>query len=180
MHPQQPVPGLDSTIVIPGGISAADSIHLAENSTVSKAPLPVVPGYTILEQIGQGGMGVVYLAEQERVGRRRVALKTIRIDGASSDDVVDRFRREIKIVGQLNHSNIVSIFDSGETSDFHYFAMEHIPGQSLHDRLTAGAISVRAAAEVVRILAEAMEYAHSRGVIHRDLKPGNVMIGLGD
>ena len=131
--------------------------------------------YRIERELGAGGMSTVYLAEDLR-HQRRVALKVLREDLAASVGAA-RFTREIAIAAQLQHPNIVPLHESGEAGGFLYFVMPYVEGRSLRQRLTAeGRL---AAPDVVRLLIEivdALAYAHARGVVHRDMKPDNIML----
>jgi serine/threonine-protein kinase len=135
---------------------------------------PTVPGYELLKVLGRGGMGVVYLARQAGFDRL-VALKML-LAGAHADaEQMDRFRREAEAVGRLRRPGIVEVFAFGESGGCPYFSLEYLEGGSLADRLRAGPLPPREAAELVAALAEAVQYAHEQGVVHRDLKPANVL-----
>src|SRR4051812_30622347 len=131
--------------------------------------------YRILGQIGEGGMGVVYVAEDTRFGRR-VAIK-IPHAGKEESHYRSRFLREARAVSKLNHRNIATVYDMGETDDGRpYIVMELVSGQTLGDVLAGPGLSVARAVEVIREVAEALSEAHSHGIIHRDIKPSNVII----
>jgi serine/threonine protein kinase len=153
-----------------------EAVEDGDAPKAARPPSEVIPGYRILERLGRGGMGSVYRAEQ--IGMKRtVALKILRRPLARDAQQVERLRREARLVGSLNHTNIVRGLDVGQHGPYHYFAMEYVEGHTLRDRLkNRGAMPE---AEVLRILvqvAEALDHAHSRGVIHRDVKPGNMML----
>ncbi len=148
-----------------------DLLLLGDASAPTEAPS--VAGYTVSRLLGAGGMGVVYLAEQHKP-KRPVALKTIRGGRLGVAQRQARFRIEAEAVAHLQHPNIVQVFEVGEHDGGPYFAMEHLEGGSLSDA-TNQPTTPRAAAELVRRLADAIQHAHDRGVIHRDLKPGNVL-----
>jgi eukaryotic-like serine/threonine-protein kinase len=136
---------------------------------------PVVAGYEILGELGRGGMGVVYKARQ--VGLDRVvALKMILAGAHAGADERARFRREAEAVARLQHPDIVQVHEVGEQEGRPYFSMEFLEGGSLARKLGGIPLPARQAAEVVRRLAEAVHYAHQRGVVHRDLKPANVLL----
>jgi len=136
---------------------------------------PAIPGYEILEELGRGGMGVVYIARQTGLNRI-VALKMLLSIGPVSADDLARFRTEAESLAQLHHPNIVQIFEIGEHGGLPYFAMEFIEGPSLA-QVTAGvALMPSAAAHIGEILARAMAAVHDRGIIHRDLKPANILL----
>ncbi|HEY7705624.1 MAG TPA: Stk1 family PASTA domain-containing Ser/Thr kinase [Gaiellaceae bacterium] len=132
--------------------------------------------YRILRRLGSGGMANVYLAEDEELGRH-VAIKILNDRHASDDSFVERFRREAKNAAGLSHPNIVSIYDRGEAEGTYYIAMEYLEGRSLKDRIVAeGPLPVEAAIEATRQILRALGFAHRGGVVHRDVKPHNVLL----
>jgi eukaryotic-like serine/threonine-protein kinase len=133
-----------------------------------------VAGYEILEEIGRGGMGVVYKARQIRL-RRLVALKRIHAGADSQPRTLERFRREAEAVARLDHPNIVKIHEMGEDDGQFYLALEYVAGGSLAAQLT-GPRPPRQVAEFVAVLARAVDHAHGRGIVHRDLKPANILL----
>lgn len=147
------------------------------------APGPVLPTrfgpFSLLRILGEGGMGTVYLAEQQRP-RRRVALKLIR-HGHFSPDLLERFRREAEFLGQLEHPGIARVFEAGEQeaagARVPYLAMEFVDGESLRDHCERARPDDRGRLRLVARLARAVHHAHVRGVVHRDLKPANIMVG---
>jgi serine/threonine-protein kinase len=131
--------------------------------------------YRVLGQIGEGGMGVVYVAEDTRFGRR-VAIK-IPHAGKEESHYRARFLREARAVSKLNHRNIATIYDMGQTDDGRpYIVMELVSGQTLGDILAGDGLSVARSVEVIREVAEALSEAHAHKIIHRDVKPSNVII----
>ena len=132
-------------------------------------------GYDILGELGRGGMGVVYLARDVRLGRQ-VALKMIR--GGALDDLENqsRFLSEARAIATLQHPNIVQLLEMGTLEGRLYFALEYVPGGSLAQRLDAGPLTPAQAAACLEPLARAVEHAHQQGVVHRDLKPANVLL----
>src|ERR687893_799317 len=135
-----------------------------------------------MKPLGSGGMADVYLAHDDILDRD-VALKVMSSRYASDEEFVERFKREAQSAAALSHPNIVSIFDRGESEDgTYYIAMEYLPGGTLKDRIVKrGALPARTAAAVALQMAEALRAAHERDVIHRDIKPHNILItGLGD
>jgi WD40 repeat protein/serine/threonine protein kinase/tetratricopeptide (TPR) repeat protein len=136
---------------------------------------PAVPGYSVLEELGSGGMGVVYLARQESLNRL-VALKMIREAAQALPENRDRFGAEARAVARLQHPNIVQIYEVGEHRGLPFFALEYADGGSLAGHLTGTPQSADQAACLVETLARAMHYAHSRGIVHRDLKPANILL----
>ena len=132
--------------------------------------------YRILRKLGAGGMAKVYLAEDEDLGRR-VAIKILSDRYANDESFVERFRREAKSAASLSHPHIVSIYDRGEAEGTYYIAMEVIEGRSLKELvLTRGALPVHQAVAYARQLLEALRFAHRHGIIHRDIKPHNVLV----
>lgn len=129
--------------------------------------------YRIIHQLGEGGMGVVYLAEDTTLGRR-VALKFL---STTTKEYRARFLREARAVSVLTHPNIATVFDYGETAEGQpYIVMELIKGESLSDKLRAGSLPLPEAVRIVSYIAEALGEAHHQGVVHRDVKPSNVVI----
>jgi eukaryotic-like serine/threonine-protein kinase len=146
-------------------------------SSAGTLPIPQgVPGYEILGELGRGGMGVVYRARQTGL-KRVVALKMVLAGGRAGPDQVARFRAEAEAVAGLRHPGIVQVFDIGEYEGRPYFSMEFVDGPSLAQELARELPPPRTAAAVVAGLAVAVHAAHQQGVIHRDLKPGNILLG---
>ena len=133
-------------------------------------------GYEILSRIGAGAMGTVFRARQKHMNRI-VALKVLKPSLARNEKYVERLRREARIVGQLNHPNIVTGFDLGEEGGYHYFVMEYVEGKSLRALLSEwGAFPEERVLDVGIQVASALDHAFQEGVIHRDVKPGNILI----
>lgn len=142
---------------------------------MARTGLPVVPGYELLDRLGQGGMGVVYRARQVALGRV-VALKMIvRAEYAGAEER-RRFVSEAEAVARLRHAHVVQIYELGQHDGLPYFSMELCQGGSLESRLDGTPWEGRAAARLVEVVARAVHAAHAEGVIHRDLKPGNVLL----
>ena len=131
--------------------------------------------YKILSKLGQGGQGEVYLAEDSRLDRK-VALKILPEHLSERADLRERFEREARAVSSLNHPHICTLHDIGEQDGIHYLVMEHLEGESLADRLEKGALSLEQTLEYAIQIADALDKAHRQGVVHRDLKPGNIML----
>ena len=145
------------------------------------APPTAIGGFRILSRLGQGGMGIVWEAEQDQP-RRRVALKVMRQDHVVDPLHLRMFRREAETLARLKHPNIAAIYESGHTDDGHdYFAMELVRGLTL-DRWLAGrpsrvdGVELELRLRLFRTICDAVQYAHQRGVIHRDLKPSNIIV----
>jgi WD40 repeat protein/Tfp pilus assembly protein PilF len=153
----------------------------ANGPSGSPAPLPVIAGYVTEVMLGRGGMGVVYRATQVRP-HRAVALKMVLSGAHAGPEELARFRVETEAAGRLQHRHIVQIYEVGEWSagdgagTVPYFSMEYLEGGSLARQLAGTPLPVRRAAELVETLARTLQYAHSRGIVHRDLTPGNVLL----
>src|SRR4026208_1282558 len=131
--------------------------------------------YRIVRKLGSGGMADVYLAEDEELGRR-VAIKILNDRHANDESFVERFRREAKNAAGLSHPNIVSIYDRGEAEGTYYIAMEYLDGRSLKELVVArGPLPIPDAIAATRQVLAALRFAHRKGVVHRDIKPHNVM-----
>ena len=130
--------------------------------------------YRLERELGQGGMATVYLA-QDLKHHRQVAVKVLRPDLAASLGA-DRFLREIEVAARLQHPHILPLHDSGEADGFLYYVMPYVDGESLRGRLSQGELPIPDAVRILSEVADALAYAHARGVVHRDIKPDNVML----
>jgi tRNA A-37 threonylcarbamoyl transferase component Bud32 len=135
--------------------------------------------FELLEEIARGGMGVVWKARQTSLNRD-VALKMIRAGALASPEEVQRFLREAEAAANLQHPNIVAIHEVGQHDGQHYFTMDYVAGRDLGALVEDGPLSPNQAAGYVKIIAEAIHFAHQRGILHRDLKPQNVLIDAAD
>jgi len=134
--------------------------------------------YEIISELGRGAMGLVYKAKDPTIGRT-VALKTMRLDihGLEAEDMLRRFRNEAQAVGLLNHPNIVTIYDAAESESLFYIAMEFIEGTTLqHLLMQKRVLSAEEVMDISRQICKGLDYAHSLGIVHRDVKPANIMI----
>ncbi len=131
--------------------------------------------YRILAKLGEGGMGIVFLAEDERL-HRKVALKTLPPALAEDPHRLARFEREVKSVATLNHPNIVTIYSVEEADGKRFFTMEHVEGKTLSQLIPPGGLPLKEFLRIAVPLADALAAAHAKGIQHRDLKPGNVMV----
>jgi eukaryotic-like serine/threonine-protein kinase len=132
--------------------------------------------YKIIRKLGSGGMANVYLAEDQELGRR-VAIKILNERHANDDQFVERFRREAKNAAGLSHPNIVAIYDRGEAEGTYYIAMEYLDGRSLKELIIArGPAPVHVAIDYARKILDALRFAHRNGIVHRDIKPHNVIV----
>ena len=130
--------------------------------------------YRIVEKIGEGGMGVVYMAQDTRLGRR-VAIKILRPEVASNPERLARFNREAQLLAALNHSNIAAIHGIEEHGGQFFLVLEFVEGHTLAAHI-AGGLPTRDAITIARQIARAIEAAHDKGIVHRDLKPANVKV----
>jgi outer membrane protein assembly factor BamB/predicted Ser/Thr protein kinase len=156
-------------------LAGLEFIHAAETPAAGRAQ--VLGDFRILREVGRGGMGAVFEAEQISLGRR-VALKILRFGAVSDPTAIERFQREAETVAKLHHTNIVPIFAVGTERGVNYYAMQFIEGRSLAEVLSEskGPLAASQVAEWGLQAAEALAHAHQRGVIHRDVKPSNLLI----
>jgi serine/threonine-protein kinase len=135
-----------------------------------------IPGYQLLEKLGQGSMGIVFKARQLSMNRP-VALKVLQPRLATNPKDLERFLREAHLAAKLSHHNIVQAIDVGSTGKVHYFVMEYVEGTTIDQQLRMGKrYSERDALEIIRQIAQALDHASSRQLIHRDIKPANIML----
>ena len=167
----------------------ADLAHRSADSTMPLAPRPDdnVPAplprpfgdFTLLSELGRGGMGVVYMARQRSLNRT-VAVKMVREAHLASDADRARFRGEAEAAARLHHPNIVTVHEVGTVDGQAYLCMEYVEGQTLAQRVNAdGPLPPREAARLVAVIARAVQHAHQHGVLHRDLKPSNILLASG-
>jgi serine/threonine protein kinase len=170
-----PSDDLDATV----GIASSGSIPSpsARASDQPKRPVSgqLIPGYTIVSELGRGGMGVVYKAHQVALGRT-VALKMVLAGAHAGPEQLARFYAEAQAIAHLRHPDIVQIYDIGEHEERPYFSLEYLEGGSLAQRIGGRPMPPRVAAEMLIVLSRAMHAAHQKGIIHRDLKPANVLL----
>lgn len=180
-HPSQTSTAIPTTVAWEEltDVNAASLLALAvfPEQEAEKSTTPEIPGYTVIEWIGNGGMGSVYRAVQESLGRE-VALKIISPALAAEPTFAARFEREARSLARLSHPNIVTIHDSGTTPDGRMFlAMEWVQGRDLATRLKEqGTLDPAEALGLIRQLCEALHAAHELGIIHRDVKPSNILL----
>ena len=149
--------------------------HLAQG----KAGELLLGSYVLLERLGEGGMGAVFKARHRRLDRI-VAIKLIRKERLADDEAIRRFRREIRAAAQLSHPHIVLAFDADEAGGVHFFVMEYVEGTDLGEMVQKhGPIPVAQACEYIRQAAEALQHAYKKGMVHRDVKPSNLLLATG-
>ncbi len=157
-------------------MSASDDAGFATSDNELAEDVPEEIGaYAIRGLIGAGGMGKVYLAEHKRM-QRIVAIKMLPIERMEDEAAVEKFYEEVRTASRLMHPAIVTAFDAGESDGLHYFAMEYIDGKTLADIVVSnGPLHLSEAATVIRQAAMGLLHAHRAGIIHRDVKPANLM-----
>ncbi len=159
-------------------VSALSNQQRYHEDTVDQFPL--VPRYRIIEVLGEGAMGTVYLAEQLEPIRREVALKVIK-PGMDSRQVLARFEREKQILAMLDHPQISKVFDAGITNNgYPYFSMELVRGETIETYCIKHQLPIEARLQLMIDVCRATHHAHTRGIIHRDLKPSNVLVKTQD
>src|SRR5580704_7080423 len=147
---------------------------------VHEGPGTVVGRYRLLEKIGEGGFGVVYVAEQKTPVRRRVALKIIKL-GMDTRSVVARFEAERQALAMMDHPNIAKVFDAGATDTGRpYFVMELVCGSKITDYCDRNSLPTNERLDLFIKVCQAIQHAHQKGIIHRDIKPSNILVTLHD
>ena len=161
-----PMPGSTGTIRIPGIPTEKAGDRIGR--------------YKLLQQIGEGGCGVVYMAEQEEPVRRRVALKVIKL-GMDTKSVIARFEAERQALALMDHPNIAKVLDAGATETGRpYFVMELVRGIKITDYCDENNLSTAARLELFIQVCQAIQHAHQKGIIHRDIKPSNILVTVND
>jgi serine/threonine protein kinase len=151
-----------------------------DEPAVSERPGTVIGPYKLLEQIGEGGFGVVFMAEQQQPIRRKVALKVLK-PGMDSHQVIARFEVERQALALMDHPNIAKVLDAGQTSRSRpYFAMDLVKGVPITDFCDQSQSTPRERLELFVHVCQAVQHAHQKGIIHRDLKPSNVLVTMQD
>jgi WD40 repeat protein/serine/threonine protein kinase len=159
-----------------GLLKAPSDLLEAPTIAITEAPGTVIGQYKLLEKIGEGGMAVVYMAEQAEPIRRKVALKIIKL-GMDTKSVIARFEAERQALAMMDHPNIAKILDAGATETGRpYFVMELVKGVSITDYCDANSLSTKERLELFIQVCNAVQHAHQKGIIHRDIKPSNVMV----
>lgn len=176
MSQDPPDPSVDS--------AKKDSRQASQRSTIPlqdfERPPERIGPYRILEQIGEGGMGVVYLAQQEHPVRRRVALKIIKL-GMDTKEVIGRFEAERQALAMMNHPGIAHVYDAGATEEGRpYFVMEHVPGEPITNYCDRHRLTTKERLELFIPVCQGIHHAHQKAIIHRDVKPSNILVMVQD
>jgi serine/threonine protein kinase len=158
----------------------AETVKLHPPNAVTEGPGTVVGHYKLLQQIGEGGCGVVYMAEQEEPIRRRVAFKVIKL-GMDTKQVIARFEAERQALALMDHPNIAKVFDAGATDTGRpYFVMELVRGIRITDYCDQNNLSTEQRLDLFIQVCHAIQHAHQKGIIHRDIKPSNILVTMND
>ncbi|MGA2915031.1 MAG: serine/threonine-protein kinase [Sedimentisphaerales bacterium] len=174
--PGDTIATLEQLLVSNRFITTSQAKRIKEAAKESKDSTQYIPGYKILGKLGAGAMAIVYKAKQISLDRV-VAVKILPRRFSENPDYVQRFYKEGKAAAKLNHNNIVAAYDVGEAGGYHYFVMEYVEGKTLYEDLAKGKVFSEAEAiNIVTQVARALAHAHARGLIHRDVKPKNIMI----
>ena len=170
----QDVPPLSNLMVQQGLITESQIKRV--RASVEESRRQQIPGYRLKSKLGSGAMATVFKATQISLDRT-VAIKILPRKLSENAEYVDRFYKEGKAAARLNHANIVQAFDVGEAGGYHYFVMEYVEGHTLHDELAQGKVFDEAEAlRIIIQIARALEHAHKLGLVHRDVKPKNIML----
>jgi predicted Ser/Thr protein kinase len=161
---------------------APDQTTIDSNPTGGKTAAPSIdeitkyfPQLEIIELLGSGGMGIVYKARQPQLDRL-IALKLLPVEAGRNPAFAERFSREARALAKLNHPGIVAIYDFGQAGPYYFFAMQYVDGCTLQQLIRAKKITPREALGIVTQICEALQFAHDEGVVHRDIKPGNILL----
>jgi serine/threonine-protein kinase len=172
------VPEASDFLEAPAPMPTATAAHVSRPGV--EEPGTVIGPYKLMEQIGEGGMGVVYVAEQHQPVRRKVALKIIK-PGMDTRQVIARFEAERQALAMMDHPNIAKVHDGGTTeSGRPYFVMELVKGIPITDYCDGEQLPIRERLELFVLVCRAVQHAHQKGIIHRDLKSANILITLHD
>ena len=174
----------DGTMGAEGYLKKLTAIGLLTKAQAERAQLDLtllvgqqIPGYVMLEKLGQGAMGVVYKALQTRLNRH-VAIKLLKGKKTNDAGFFAQLEREARLAAKLSHNNIVQAIDIGSAGKFHYFVMELIDGKTIQDEMKAGKkrYEEKEAVEIILQIAQALDHASKRGLVHRDIKPANIVM----
>jgi serine/threonine protein kinase len=160
-------------------LKSAEAISITKTLITPKISLQngstVAGRYQIIEELGRGGMGIVYKAEDTKL-KRTVALKFLPPELTHIPDVKDRFMREAQAAAALDHPNICTVYEFDEAEDANFISMAYIEGQSLRKKIESGPVELEEALNIAKQVAEGLEEAHKKGIVHRDIKSANVMV----
>src|ERR1051326_1143260 len=163
-----------------GAMLPALSAQTVPEAPISEGPGSIIGRYKLLQQIGQGGCGVVYMAEQEEPVRRRVALKVIKL-GMDTKEVIGRFEAERQALAMMDHPNIAKVLDAGATENGRpFFVMELVRGIKITEYCDHNQLSTEERLKLFIQVCHAIQHAHQKGIIHRDIKPSNLLVTLHD
>jgi serine/threonine protein kinase len=155
-----------------------DTPLIASWDILKEKPGVRIGSYTLVRVLGEGGMGIVYLAQQEHPIRREVALKIIK-PGTDSERIIARFEAERQTLSLFDHPNIAHILDAGTTDNgLPYFVMEYVSGLSLTDHCDLNKLCIKDRLSLFLQICSAIQYAHNKGIIHRDIKPSNILVSM--
>jgi eukaryotic-like serine/threonine-protein kinase len=175
VNKDEPAKGLLEVMVSAHVLTKSQALRLIREKGEPQKKFEI-PGYQLLERIGKGSMGVVFKAKQTSVDRI-VAVKVLLEALAKNKEFIKRFDREAKIAAKLQHNNIVNAIDAGEVGGNFYFVMEYIEGETVKDMIEKGKVfDEKTASEIILAVAEALQHANQRGLIHRDVKPENILL----
>ncbi|SPE52330.1 Serine/threonine protein kinase (fragment) [Verrucomicrobia bacterium] len=175
---QTPAPGVQR--LEPPSAAGASAAHTGTAGSPAEKAGDRIGRYRLLQQIGEGGCGIVYMAEQEEPVRRRVALKVIKL-GMDTKQVIARFEAERQALALMDHPNIAKVFDAGTTNTGRpYFVMELVRGIKITDFCDQHSLSTRQRLDLFVEVCRAIQHAHQKGVIHRDIKPSNILVTVND
>src|SRR3954469_25829585 len=165
---------------LPDGDASASDIDLTKATSATPKPSQSIGPYRLLEKVGEGGMGEVWLAEQTRPVHRQVALKVIKA-GMDTAHVVARFEAERQALALMDHPAIARVFDGGATPQGRpYFVMEFVRGERITAYAKRHMLAIRDRLDLFLQVCEGVQHAHQKGIIHRDLKPSNILVGVRD
>jgi predicted Ser/Thr protein kinase len=173
--PAEDIPAAEAPTLLPppapAGVTASGPAQLV----LTGEDRPTLAGYEVLGVLGKGGMGIVYKARHTKLDRT-VAIKVLPPGAGTDPAFAERFTREARALARLNHPNILAVYDFGQAGEEPYFVMEYVEGTDLRQRLRAGRLPPHEALQIAARICEALQYAHEEGIVHRDVKPENVLI----